>query len=393
MLSFRASLLAAATLAAAALVSPAGAQSGAVPAVPGSAPAEAPTEAPTAWIDRFVSLNIVPHLRIHAGHDEVTKQAALAMVAEHLPRVRSLMLTWWQQELQAAQPQLAADRAIARVYNEFALWSLDSAGPAHDALLLQALQNETACHPLAEPVTEMDQRLSRLRSLPGEALQKALAHERELLARWGQARTLPSARPLPVAAWLEKVRKGDTAGLLPLPNTLRTYGPDARPGQRKELSRARALDRCLLHHWALRSELARPEVQADPAAPARALARFREGLAIQLPELLWMSREAAGTPLKSDDGYPELPKRFGVEGSVTLVVELDAKGQLLNAEVQERQLRVPGIPAEVRPVVFETLLDDASLARAKGMAYRAPAGDKLKDGVMRATQPFVWALQ
>ena len=256
-------------------------------ALPASAPAAAASapvaEAPTDWIDRFVRLNVVPHLRIHTGHDEITQQAALAMVADHLPRLRALMLTWWQQELKAEQPQLAADRVIARVYNEFALWSLDSDGPAHEALVLQALQSETACHPLAEPVTEMDQRLSRLRSLPPEALRQALAHERNLLARWGQPRTLAVAQPLPVAAWLELVRKGNTAGLQPLPSTLRSYGPDARPGQRKELARARALDRCLLHHWALRSELARPEVQADAAAPARALARFREGLAIQLP--------------------------------------------------------------------------------------------------------------
>ncbi len=367
----------------------------AVAQVPASAPsASAPAaESPTAWIDRFVTLNVVPHLRIHAAHDELTKQAALAMVTEHLPRVRALMAAWWQQELAAEQPQLAADRTIARLYNEFALWSLDSTGPAHDALVLQALQSETACHPLAEPVTEFDQRLTRLRSLPPEALTQALGHERALLARWGQPRQLQAAKPLPVAAWLEKVRKGDTAGLLPLPGTLRAYGPDARPGQRKEASRARALDRCLLNHWALRSELARPELQADAAARALALARFREGVAIQLPELLWTSREAAGTPLKSDDGYPELPKRFGVEGTVTLVVELDGKGNLLNAQVHDRQLRVPGIPADVRPAAFEALLDEASLAKAKAMTYRAPVGDKLKDGVMRATQPFVWALQ
>lgn len=380
------SLVAAAVLAVAHL--PAWAQPSA--AVNASAPA---AEDPSAWIDRFISLNVVPHLRIHAAHDEVTKKAALAMVTEHLPRVRRLMLAWWQQELRGEQPNLAADRTIARLYNEFSLWSLDSNGSAHDALLMQALKSETACHPLAEPVTELDQRLTRLRGLPPEDLALALDHERALLARWGEPRKLPVAKPLPVAAALEKVRKGDTAGLVALPSTLRAYGPDARPGQRKDPARARALERCLLNHWALRSELSRPEVQADPAGPTLALARFREGIAIQLPELLWTSREAAGTPLKSDDGYPELPKRFGVEGTVTLIVELDGKGNLLSAQVQDRQLRVPGIPPEVRPAAFEALLDDASLAKAKAMTYRAPVGDKIKDGVMRATQPFVWALQ
>jgi hypothetical protein len=46
----------------------------------------------------------------------------------------------------------------------------------------------------------------------------------------------------------------------------------------------------------------------------------------------------------------------------------------------------------VRPVVFEALLDDASVARAKAQTYKAPASDKLKDGVMSATQAFVWTL-
>ena len=355
-----------------------------------SAPVAEPADA---WIDRFVSQNVVPHLRVHAEHDAVTKQAAVAMVTEHLPRVRALMQAWWQEELKAEAPQLAADRVIARLYNEFAVWSLDSDGPAHDALVLKALQNETACHPLAEPVTELDQRLSRLRSLPPEALQQALAHERALLARWGQPRQAIAASAFPVAQWLERVRKGDTAGLLPLPSTLRAYGPDARPGQRREVSRARSLDRCLLNHWALRSELNRADAPTDAAAQAKALARFREGVFIQLPELLWMSRESAGTPLKSEDGYPELPKRFGVMGSVTLIVEIDAKGNLLDAQVYERQLKVPGIPAGVRPAAFEGLLDEASLVRARAQTYKAPAADKLQGGVMRATQSFLWQLQ
>ncbi len=357
------------------------------------APVAGEAVSPEAWVDRFIAQNLVPHWRVSAAHDEPLKQAALAMVGEHLPRVRALMLAWWREEQQGPSPGLAADRVMARIYNEFGLWSLDSDGPAHDALVLQALQSDTACHPVAEPVTEMDQRLGRLRSLPAPALTAALAHERALLARWGQARTLPAAQPQPLAALIDRVRRGDTVGLPPLPPLLRAYGPEARPGQRREVARARAVDRCLLNQWALRAELAKPEVQAQPAQQALALARFREGMAIRLPDLLWIGREAAGTPLNSDDGYPELPKRFGVEGKVTLLVDLDAKGQLLRASVFERQLTVPGLPAGVRPVAFEALLDDASLARAKAQTYRAPASDKLKDGVMSATQPFVWALQ
>lgn len=357
-----------------------------------AAPAEAQPPSPEAWVDRFIAQNLLPHWRVNAAHDEPIRQAATAMVTEHLPRVRALMLAWWREEQQGPQPTLTADRVMARTYNEFGLWSLDSMGPAHDALVLQALQSETTCHPVAEPVTEMDQRLGRLRGLPPPALAEALAHERALLARWGQPRVLAVAEPQPVAALIERVRRGDTVGLLPLPSLLRSYGPEARAGQRREVARARALDRCLLHHWALRSELARPEVQSDPVRQAQALARFREGLAIRLPDLLWIGREAAGTPLKSDDGYPELPKRFGVTGRVTLWVDLDAKGQLMRATVHERQLRVPGVPSDVRPVVFEALLDDASVARAKAQTYKAPASDKLKDGVMSATQAFVWTL-
>ena len=354
-----------------------------------SASAAAPTD-PDAWVDRFIQLNVVPHLRISAEHAEPVRTATVAMVTEHLPRVKALMLRWLAQERSAPLPELAGDRTLARLYNEFALWSLDSAGPAHDALVLQALQDEKACHPLAEPFTEMDQRLTRLRSLPPAELARALAFEKTLLERWGTERKLPAAEPFPVAEQIQRLRNGQASGNPPLPPTLSNYVAEARSGLRREVARARATDRCLLQHWALRGAL---QAKPDAAAQSALLARLREGLAIRLPELLWMSREAAGTPRNATDGFPEVAKRFGVSGTVTLNVELDAKGTLLRSSVAERDLQVPGIPAGTRPVAFETLLDEASLARARLQTYKPPAEKQLKNGVMTAQQPFVWNLE
>ncbi|MFO0121864.1 MAG: hypothetical protein ACK520_05270, partial [Inhella sp.] len=57
-----------------------------------AAPAEAQPPSPEAWVDRFIAQNLLPHWRVNAAHDEPTRQAATAMVTEHLPRVRALML-------------------------------------------------------------------------------------------------------------------------------------------------------------------------------------------------------------------------------------------------------------------------------------------------------------
>jgi hypothetical protein len=369
-----------------------GATALAQPPAPAAAPpsAVAPQADPDAWIDRFIQLNVVPHLRVNAAHAEPVRTAAVAMVSEHLPRVRTLMLRWLAEERVAPSPELASDRTLARLYNEFGLWSLDSAGPAHDAVVLQALANEQACHPLAEPVTEMDQRLGRLRSLPAPELLRALAFERELLARWGSDRKLPVATPFPVADTIQRLRSGQATGHPPLPALLNAYVADAKGGQRREVARARATDRCLLQHWSLRAALA---TASDDTARAAALARWREGTAIRLPELLWMSREAAGASPAGTEGYPELAKRFGLAGTVTLSVDLDAKGQLQRSTVLSRQLSVPGIPEGVRPVVFETLLDDATQGRARSQTYKAPAERQLVNGVLTASQAFIWKLE
>lgn len=357
-------------------------------AAPPSTPAAQPD--PEAWVDRFIQLNVVPHLRVNAAHAEPVRTAAVAMVTEHLPRVKALMLRWLAEERAAPSPELAGDRTLARLYNEFGLWSLDSTGPAHDALLLQALSNEQACHPVAEPVTEMDQRLGRLRSLAPAELQRALAFERELLARWGTDRKLPAATPFPVAESIQRLRNGQATGNPPLPALLNAYVAENKGGQRREVARARATDRCLLQHWALRGALT---TATDDTARAAALARWREGTAIRLPELLWMSREAAGASPPGTEGYPELAKRFGLAGTVTLSVDLDGKGQLLRSSVLSRQLSVPGIPEGARPVVFETLLDDATQARARSQTYKAPSDRQLVNGVLTASQAFIWKLE
>jgi hypothetical protein len=103
-----------------------------------------------------------------------------------------------------------------------------------------------------------------------------------------------------------------------------------------------------------------------------------------------LSFESVARPAPGANGYPELAKRCGLAGTVTLSVELDAQGVLQRSSVLSRQLSVPGIPAGTRPVVFETLLDDATQGRARSQTYKAPSDKQLKNGVMTASQALIW---
>lgn len=83
-----------------------------VPAAAAPAPAAAlAAPDPEAWVDRFIQLNVTPHLRLSAAHAEPVRTAALAMVTEHLPRVKALMLRWLEEERAAPSPELEIGRA------------------------------------------------------------------------------------------------------------------------------------------------------------------------------------------------------------------------------------------------------------------------------------------
>ncbi len=89
--------------------------------------------------------------------------------------------------------------------------------------------------------------------------------------------------------------------------------------------------------------------------------------------------------------YPLFAAMYGVEGTVTLRVVLDAEGRFKSVSVARRDIRVTGVPG--RPIAFETQLDEASIARAAGVPYPRPDPAKVKNGVVVAEQQIAWKLE
>jgi hypothetical protein len=315
--------------------------------------------------------------------DEDLRQQALALGAEHRARVLRLFAGWAEEEaplVENAKSPMGEllTRLYARHVNEMAAWQLDTTGEAFDALSLRSLQRGASCATLAgrtpAPFVRM---VAELQHMPAADRAEALAAQRVLLARWGQPHALP-ARPVPSLWELTDV----AIGRLRLP-----VRPADEPPLPPVLARAllvsprQALDdgsRCALAAWWLRREAARPG-----ARPAELLLTARYALSL---EVAAFPAPLTERPASASD-YPALARRFGVEGSITVHgrVRTGAAG-LEQPRVAERRITVPGIRGQ-RPVAFETLLDQASLARAAEVVATQAAPGQETD------VSFNWSLQ
>jgi hypothetical protein len=352
----------------------------AVPAQPlaaASAPAPAPVipEDGVAELNRVFKTNVAPRFTVLADDelDAETRTAAQAMQAEHLPRVRALMERWLIEEMQQPHPQRAFARMLARLTNEFALWGRDSTGAAQDAALAQALQAPGMCRPVGPKASELVMRLARLRSLPPDLRQQALQAERELLARWGQARQVSDAEPLAAEEALLQLRATGQPPKTPLPPVLAFYYLGDSEDTRRDPDLADPWARCAIHQWA-------------GAGPAQ----FRAAMAMQAADFFWLDRRQAVRRVDDDDPYPHLSNYFGARGVITVQADVNAEGRVVRARIRKRAVEVPGI-RDARPFAHEGTLELASLAKARELDWSAAAASP--GGLKTVDREIEWSLK
>ncbi len=332
---------------------------------------------------------VAPRFTVNPGLPPALQAAARDMSAAHVQRVRGLLGTWLRKAPPGSSLNAAVMRALARLAHEFAAWSIDSTGPAYDDLQLQALREGGVCRLPSEDASELDRRLFRLRNLPPDAQAESLRHEAELLARWGQPRSLPEVgQPFDLDSAVAQLRVG-TRTQPPLAPVVAYWFLATDPSVRRAPEATLGSLRCGLAQWALQAALQSPGL--DPAAQRAALQRWRDTLQIDAADVVW--RERAAVRAAPPDQLPEFATRFGVQGEVELRLAIDAQGKLRRATVAQRKVTVDGLPTGVRPVGFETLLDGVSLAKARTLALPVPPADRLRNGEMVVSQSFAWRLE
>lgn len=314
--------------------------------------------------------------------DPALRAVSAQMAQEQVTRVRGLLRTWARHEAATLAPAQRGReltmRMLARYVNEMALWQLDTAGDAYDRQMLKALLQPGLCAAQAGHPA-FAQTMIAIQHFPASERPLALDAQRELLARWGQRRSSVPDRPIPSV--LERAEQAvrslagsdRPAAEPPLPPVLAWVMLSTPPRRMSEDTR------CGLSHWWLQREQARTRL--DVAELLRGL-RYSS-----LPEPLERFRRDSDGAGASASDYPAVAARFGIEGKVQMsgMVRSNAPG-LEQPQVVSRQIVVPGIH-DARPVVFETVFDTASLARARTVESKAGAPGQ------KVAIEFVWRLQ
>lgn len=309
-------------------------------------------------------------------------RAALASSAKALSgRLKTLVPTWIAEERTAAKDPAwrgaeLAHALLQRSLNELVIGFVESTGAAHDEAWLQAALAPTACqthYPMFYA-----RRIAFVQAAPPEAQPALLAAEQALLARWGTVSASLPARPADAdmqaaAQAAAQLRDGLPVAAEPMTPFLARM-VFARERQPAKLDRR---ERCATSQWWLKSQLATPG-----ADRAMALQVFRFSL---LPDVSEMVPERVKADTAADTPYPPVARHFQVEGTITVRARLDEQGQVQRAEVVARKLRVPGIRGQ-RPLAFETLLDDASLAWMRRRSFDAQPAREVH-------QEIVWKLE
>ena len=307
---------------------------------------------------------------------------AQALSQAHTLRMRELLVQWTRETG-------SAKTAFTRLANAFALWGLDSLGPAHDARWLLALQSPGACYRGERfNASELESRLQGLQSLPPDGLALALADERNLLARWGQPdQALNAMQPLTPFADYDDWKRTSLSTLTPelalqrqLAIWLLQPKPAATPGgvfMPPGLS-------CAANQMALRAALA----TVDSTLASEVLMRWRESQKMTVAALVWAPIPETHNSSAKSLAYPRLAVHFGVQGTVKVVAWADAAGTAPRAAVARRDLLVDGLLPGQRPAAFESLLDAASIARIQ----ETVAGRVVEPGQL-LEQLIVWKIE
>lgn len=324
--------------------------------------------------------------------DPALRSAAEEISAAHIARIDQLFPLWLAEERQAptaAAAGKAAGYAVlplavwARMLNELALWQIDPGDADYERATLAVLQSSPrVCFVAGDyRYTDFAARIVRIEAMPAGQRAAALATERRLLGRWGQARAEVPAWPDPLpqdagAQWRKRVA---SAGERPV-QALSPVLAQAILVEKKSFEELHPQLKCALQQWWLQVSL------RQGATPAAALNAFRYGTLINAADRLGTDAERAPPDGKPAPGgvpaYPTVAARFSVTGATTMRARLDTAGKPVQASVADRKIDVPGVRG-VRPVAFENVFDAAAVKYALG-GYRYEQ--------RRGAEPFVFQL-
>lgn len=349
--------------------------------VPNDGPAQ------TAAAVLHVSLERLLEVPADLPIDPPLREALEALAAEHLERMSPMFLQWTEDEAERMGPELVEARlqrrAAARYINELALSRLESPGPEYDAAILEAIRKPANCRG-AEGRPYFARIAWLLQNVDPAKRSLVLDGERQLLARWGRSRSDVPPRPVPSqeerdVQFIAQLKEAAEAATVPMTPVLAAKALDDKP------HRVSGGYACVLRQWGLERALAE-----HGAKPSDALTAYRYATLPLASE--WLSNNAPlDTEAPTPGDYPRFAAWYEVEGVVTIEGRLDAEGRFLGARIVARRISVPGL-GRARAVAFETVFDQATLARAAVAVYDKPEPSRLRDGVSRFRREYLWSL-
>ncbi|MQA21830.1 hypothetical protein [Rugamonas rivuli] len=315
--------------------------------------------------------------------DPELRTAAADISAAHVARIDQLFPAWLAEERQL-QTKARAGKAPpanelffavwARLLNELALWQIEPGDADYERATLAVLQSSPrVCDVAGEGLYgDFATRIARIQAMPAAQRAAALATERSLLSRWGQAREVAAwPDPLPQDAGAQWRKRVPAAGERPMP-ALSPALASAMLADKKSFDDLHPQLKCALQQWWLQVSL------RQGATPAAALNAFRYGTLINAIDRFagfYDQSPADGKPAPAGvPVYPSAAARFMATGVTTMRARLDAAGKPVQATVAARKITVPGIRS-VRPVAFENIFDAAAVKYAlDGFRYDRPRG-------------------
>lgn len=336
-----------------------------------------PAQAQLAAQDAEIAAQMVAWNEAFFQIDETTlppdlRAPVAGLVRTHSERLRRLMPAWIAEERAATAPGLKSDdlrhALVVRSINEMALQTVESLGATQDEAWSRAASSPKACQ--HQNGTFFRRRIAVIQAAPADLQPTLLAAEGELLAHWGTRRQDLPPRPeradlLAADFAIARLRAGLPVSALPMTPVLaaQVFDRDRKPG------RSDVWEQCARSQWWLQSQRV-----DDKADRKQALTVYRYATLQNIDDFISRQQQpkaTAGGPPEDPAAFPLAASVFRLRGATTLRVSIDDAGKPTRIEILERRVRAPGL-RDTRPVAFEAVFDDASLAQANQRSY--PAG-------------------